>query len=73
MSKKLKVWEHPNCPSGELERIFKTAEEFRSAEQAPAVRVDHFLLALVLEGYPPRANDVLKVYKRVRSRWLKEI
>jgi len=71
MVKKLKSWERPNCPSGELERIFKTAEEFRAAEQAPAVRVDHFLLALALEGYPPRADDVLKVFRRVRNRWHK--
>jgi hypothetical protein len=66
---KQEKWEYPNCPSGELADVFKLAESFRAIEHAPAVRVDHFLLALVLNQYEPIADDVVKVFEKVRSDW----
>ena len=66
-------WEAPCCPSGELEGIFKIAESFRAAEHAPAVRVDHFLLALVLLRSPSLAEDVLGVFERVSDKWRDEL
>ena len=69
MEKKIEKWERPNCPSGKLEECFKWAEKFRASEHAPSVRLDHFLLAVILVLYAPVAEDVLKVFKRVAKEW----
>jgi len=61
--------ENPYCPSGQLQAAFQLAEKFRAAEKAPAVRLDHFLLATILEFYPPVAEDILKVFKEVADDW----
>lgn len=70
---KLESWESPRCPSGELQEIFNIAESFRSVEHAPAIRVDHFLLALVLSQSPSIAEDVLKVFQNVKDKWRKSL
>jgi len=67
--RKLDTWESPNCPSEELADVFRLAESFRAIEHAPAVRVDHFLLALVLNQYEPVAERVLKVFEKVKDDW----
>ncbi len=69
MDKKIEKWESPNCPSGQLEQCFKLAEKFRASEHAPSVRLDHFLLAVILILYAPTAEDVLKVFERVKKEW----
>ena len=68
-----KVWENPLAPSGQLHGMFELAEKFRAVQQAPAVRMDHFLLAVILKTYPPYAEDVLKLFEEVRDEWLKEL
>ena len=67
-----KSYESPRVPSGQLQEIFDLAESFRAAEHAPSVRLDHFLLAAVLTGYPSTAEKVLTVFARVRDDWLKD-
>jgi len=68
MDRKLKSWENPNCPSGQLEQIFKDAEKFRAIQQAPSVRLDHFLLAALMNQYPPLADDILKLLAEINHR-----
>jgi len=67
-----KSYESPRVPSGQLQEIFDLAESFRAAEHAPAVRLDHFLLATVLTQYPPAAENVLTVFAKVRDDWLRD-
>ena len=68
-----KSYESPRVPSGQLQEIFDLAESFRAAEHAPSVRLDHFLLALVLTQYPPVAENVLTVFARVKDDWLRSV
>jgi len=65
----METWENPNIPSGQLEEAFILAEKFRAIEHAPAVRLDHFLLAVILEIHPPVAEDILKVFENVKDIW----
>jgi hypothetical protein len=65
----VKSWEHPYCPSGELQEVFELAEKFRAIQQDPAVRVDIFLLALILMIYPPLAEDVVELFAEVKDKW----
>jgi len=69
----LEKWESPNYPSGQLENAFILAEKFRALEKAPSIRVDHFLLAVLLDIYPVIARDVLKVFENVKDNWQKLI
>lgn len=67
------TWERAFCPSGELEEIFKLAERFRASEHAPAVRLDHFLLAFILVQMPWQAGNILKVCKHSEAIWRMEL
>ena len=65
--------EASHCLSMELAKILEIAEAFRAIEQAPAVRVDHFLLALIIEGFPPNAEKVLEVFEKIKNKWHKDV
>jgi len=58
--------------SGELSEALTTAQAIAAAEQAPAVRLEHFLLASLFHTYPPHADRILKVAASVRDIWLRE-
>lgn len=68
-----KPWESPFVPSGELEQIFTTAEEFRAAEEAPAVRLDHFLFALLFRHSAYKADALLKIFNEVSDEFHKQV
>lgn len=70
---KQEPWECPGCPSAQLAQVFKVAESFRKAEHAPSIRVDHFLLALVLDQSAATAEKVLKVFRKVKRDWQKSL
>ena len=58
--------------SAELVRIVETAQMLAVAEDAPAVRIDHFLLGLILRHEAYRAEGMLKVLNQVHIEWESE-
>lgn len=62
-----------NPLAGSLEFALRRADEFASAEKAPAIRLDHFLLATLFESYAPHADDMLKVAAKVRDEWKEDM
>ena len=58
----------PLC--GELERALNEADLLATAEDAPAIRLDHFLFALIPAG---ALEDILEVYKSVVAAWRAEV
>lgn len=53
--------------AGTLDQALRRAEELARAEKCPAVRVDHLLVALLLDS--PDAADVVKVIKGWAKEW----
>jgi hypothetical protein len=66
---KLESWESPNCPTGELEAIFKTAEQVRAVEHAPAVSLTHFIVAMFLNTQPYRAKEIIALLQKIQTEW----
>lgn len=58
--------------SGELNDALDIAQAIAQAENAPAVRFEHFLLAALLCTFPPHAERVLRVAAAVRDLALRE-
>jgi len=62
------------CPfSAKVESILKLACKFAAAQDAPSIRVDPILSALLMDAYPPYAKDILEVLKEVRDTWRREV
>ena len=58
----------PLC--GELERALEFADKLATAEDAPAIRLDHFLFALIPAH---RMEDILGVYDIAVKVWRTEL
>ena len=56
--------------AGTLEMAMNRADQMAVAEGAPAIRLDHFLAALVFESY--RAGDVARLLAKWDEEWAAE-
>jgi len=66
---KREKWERPNCPTGELQGIFETAEKVRAIVHAPGVSVTHFFAAMILRSEEYRAKEILKLLNEIKEKW----
>lgn len=58
--------------SAELAEALDTAQAIAAAENAPAVRFEHFLLAALFLTYPPHIDRILRIAAGIRDAWQRE-
>ena len=56
-------------PSGQLGELFAHAAKFAEAEDAPSVRLDHFMAAALFHAFPP---DAWKTVVQIALAWQRE-
>ena len=56
-----------------MEGVLALARKLADVQDAPAITVEHFLLALALDLFPPYAEGVLQIYEEVRDQWQEEV